>query len=74
MTVYELIQRLAEAPADMEVLVNVIADDMDYYYEDHEGRERCIGLDIDVHAEICDAFEQTVHKEKKFVIDLYPLR
>ena len=73
MTVYELIQRLSEAPAEMEVLVNVVADGMDYEFEDRDGRDRCIGIDIDKNVEINDAYERAVGKERKMVIDLYTI-
>ncbi len=73
MKVYELIQRLCEAPADAEVLVNVEADNMDYEFEDIDGRERCIGVDLNMEVEICDAFERTIKGEKKMVIDLFTL-
>jgi len=73
MKVYELIQRLTEAPPDMEVLVNVVADGMDYWFEDWSGRERCIGVEFDKNVEINDAYEQTVNRERKMVIDLYTL-
>jgi hypothetical protein len=68
--VYELIQRLCEAPADAEVLVNVVADGMDYEFEDRDGSMRTIGIDFDKNIEICDAFEKTIKGERKMVIDL----
>lgn len=73
MKVYELIQKLCEAPADAEVLVNVVADGMDYEFEDTDGRMRTIGVDFDKNVEVCDAFERTIKGEKKMVIDLYAL-
>lgn len=78
MTVYELIQRLSEAPADMEVVVNVVADDMEYTFEDRDGRDRTIGVDFDKRVEICDAYTRTINPHsdnptEKMVIDLYAL-
>ena len=68
---YELIQRLCEAPADAEVLVNVVADGMDYEFEDRDGSMRTIGVDFDKEVQICDAMERTVNGEKVMVIDLH---
>jgi hypothetical protein len=73
MKVYELIQRLCEAPADAEVLVNVEADNMDYEFEDNDGKERTIGLNFSLEVDVCDAFERTIKGEKKMVIDLFTL-
>jgi hypothetical protein len=73
MKAYELIQRLCEAPADAEVLVNVVADGMDYEFEDRDGSMRTIGIDFDKNIEICDAFEKTIKGERKMVIDLYAM-
>lgn len=73
MKVYELIQRLCEAPADAEVLVNVEADNMDYEFEDVDGRYRCIGLEFSKEVDICDAIERTVKGERKMIIDLFTL-
>ena len=73
MKVYELIQRLCEAPADAEVLVNVVADGMDYEFEDRDGSMRTIGVDFDKDVEICDAMERTVKDEKVMIIDLHTL-
>ena len=73
MTVYELIQRLSEAPAEMEVLVNVVADGMDYEFEDRDGRDRCIGIDFDEDVEISDAYSRYRKGRRVMVIDLYAL-
>lgn len=70
---YELIQRLCEAPADAEVLVNVVADGMDYEFEDRDGGIRTIGIDFDKNVEVCDAMERTINGEKVMVIDLFAL-
>lgn len=70
---YELIQRLCEAPADAEVLVNVVADGMDYDFEDRDGSMRTVGVDFDKNVGVCDAFEKTINGEKKMVIDLFVL-
>ena len=73
MKVYELIQRLCEAPADAEVLVNVVADGMDYEFEDRDGSMRTIGVDFDKNVDICDAFERTIKGKKVMVIDLFAM-
>jgi peptide subunit release factor 1 (eRF1) len=73
MKVYELIQKLCESPADAEVLVRVEADNMDYEFEDRDGRDRTIGLYFSLEVEVMDAFERTVKGEKKMVIDLFAL-
>lgn len=73
MKVYELIQRLCEAPADAEVLVRVEADDMDYTFEDKDGTERTIGVEFSKDVGVCDAYERTIKDEKKMVIDLFAL-
>lgn len=73
MTAYELIQKLCEAPADTEVLVNVVADGMDYEFEDRDERTHCIGVDFDKNVEVCDAMERTINGEKVMVIDLFAL-
>lgn len=70
---YELIQRLCEAPADAEVLVNVVADGMDYEFENRDGSMRTIGVDFDKEVQICDVIERTVKGEKVMVIDLFAL-
>ena len=70
---YELIQRLCEAPADAEVLVNVVADGMDYEFEDRDGVMRTIGIDFDKDVDICDAMERTINGKKVIVIDLFAL-
>ena len=73
MKVYELIQRLCESSPDTEVLVNVVADGMDYEFEDRDGRMRTIGLDFDKEVEICDAMERTVKDKKVMIIDLFAM-
>lgn len=73
MKVYELIQRLCEAPADAEVLVNVEADGMDYEFEDRDGNMRTIGLDFTKEVQICDALERTYKGERVMVIDLFSM-
>ena len=73
MKVYELIQRLCEAPADAEVLVDVVADGMDYEFEDRDGKMRTIGIDFDKKLEICDAMERTIKDKKVMIIDLFAM-
>ena len=70
---YELIQRLCEAPADAEVLVNAVADGMEYEFEDTNGDMRTIGVDFDKNVQICEAMERTINGEKVMVIDLFAL-
>lgn len=73
MKVYELIQRLCEAPADAEVLVNVVADGMDYEFEDRDGTMQTIGVDFDKDVGVCDAMERTIKDKKVMIIDLFAL-
>lgn len=75
MTTYELITKLTEANTpDTPVMVNVVADGMEYEFESAHGRMCCIGVDIDKNVEICDAYLKTDQAGKEVVmIDLCPM-